>query len=148
MCRHTIGRGSWRTSYQRYRGYLPKKIGDHQVFLHFDNATKLIGKEIPKTIKEILMSLEIKINNVTEAGIGMTIPAYRNDVTRRSRTWLRNYFRVYGLTMWKLLKTERIDCFNRKGKTTKSKTGLGINSLHWVSWNAKQLVDTSKFLYT
>ena len=74
----------------------PKKIGDHQVFLHFDNATKLIGKEIPKeTIKEILMSLEIKINNVTEAGIGMTIPAYRNDVTREADV-IEELLRVYG----------------------------------------------------
>src|SRR5690606_18970534 len=56
----------------------PKKIEDHQVFLNFEKADRLIGEEIPKeTIKEILTSLEMKVNNVTETGIGMTIPAYR-----------------------------------------------------------------------
>ncbi|MDX1782652.1 MAG: phenylalanine--tRNA ligase subunit beta, partial [Aequorivita vladivostokensis] len=61
----------------------PKKIEDHQVFLTFDKANKLIGEELPKeTIKDILTSLEMKVSNVTETGIGMTIPAYRNDVTR------------------------------------------------------------------
>jgi phenylalanyl-tRNA synthetase beta chain len=74
----------------------PKKIKDHQVFLNFQNTTNLIGEEIPReTIKEILTSLEIKINNVTEAGLGMTIPAYRNDVTREADV-IEEILRVYG----------------------------------------------------
>ncbi len=74
----------------------PKKIEDQQVFLNFDNATKLIGEELPKeVIKEILMSLDIKINNVTESGIGMTIPAFRNDVTREADV-IEEILRVYG----------------------------------------------------
>ena len=74
----------------------PKKIEDHQVFLHFKNANKLIGEKIPQeTIKSILSSLEIKINNVTESGIGMTIPAYRNDV-RREVDVIEEILRVYG----------------------------------------------------
>jgi phenylalanyl-tRNA synthetase beta chain len=72
------------------------KIEDHQVFLSFENTTKLIGQEIPKeTIKDILSSLEIKINNVTESGLGMTIPAYRNDVTREADV-IEEILRVYG----------------------------------------------------
>ncbi|MDA9804044.1 phenylalanine--tRNA ligase subunit beta, partial [Flavobacteriaceae bacterium] len=74
----------------------PKKIKDHQVILNFQNTTKLIGEEIPReTIKEILTSLEIKINNVTESGLGMTIPAYRNDVTREADV-IEEILRVYG----------------------------------------------------
>lgn len=74
----------------------PKKIEDHQVFLHFAEAHKLIGEEIPReTIKSILTSLDIKINNVTESGIGMTIPAYRNDVTREVDV-IEEVLRVYG----------------------------------------------------
>ncbi|WP_298324462.1 phenylalanine--tRNA ligase subunit beta [uncultured Dokdonia sp.] len=74
----------------------PKKIEDQQVFLNFDNATKLIGEELPKeVIKGILMSLDIKINNVTESGIGMTIPAFRNDVTREADV-IEEILRVYG----------------------------------------------------
>ncbi len=74
----------------------PKKIEDHQVFLSYANANRLIGEKIPKEIiKEILTSLEIKINNTTETGIGMTIPAYRNDVTREADV-VEEILRVYG----------------------------------------------------
>lgn len=74
----------------------PKKIEDHQVVLNFENATRLIGQEIEReTIKSILTSLEIKVNNVTESGIGMTIPAYRNDVTREADV-IEEILRVYG----------------------------------------------------
>ncbi len=74
----------------------PKKIEDFQVFLSFDNATKLIGEELPReTIKSILSSLEIKVNNVTETGIGLTIPAYRNDVQREADV-IEEILRVYG----------------------------------------------------
>lgn len=74
----------------------PKKIEDKQVFLNFENAAKLIGEELPReTIKSILSSLDIKINNVTESGLGMTIPAYRNDVTREADV-IEEVLRVYG----------------------------------------------------
>ena len=74
----------------------PKKIEDHQVFLNFDKVSCLIGEELPReTIKSILTSLEIKINNVTESGIGMTIPAFRNDVTREVDV-IEEILRVYG----------------------------------------------------
>lgn len=74
----------------------PKKIEDHQVFLNFERANKLIGEEISKeTIKEILTSLEMKINNVTETGIGMSIPPYRHDVTRDVDV-IEEILRVYG----------------------------------------------------
>jgi phenylalanyl-tRNA synthetase beta chain len=74
----------------------PNKFEDHQVFLSFQNAKNLIGEEIPTdTIKSILMSLEIKINNVTESGLGLTIPAYRVDVQRESDV-IEEILRVYG----------------------------------------------------
>lgn len=74
----------------------PKKIEDNQVRFSFDNAKKLIGEEIPRDIiKRILTSLEIKVNNVTETGLGLTIPAYRNDVTREADV-IEEILRVYG----------------------------------------------------
>lgn len=74
----------------------PKKIEDFQVRLSFENAEKLIGEEIPRDIiKRILMSLDIKINNVTETGLGLTIPAYRNDVQREADV-IEEILRVYG----------------------------------------------------
>ncbi|MFM7895251.1 MAG: phenylalanine--tRNA ligase subunit beta, partial [Flavobacterium sp.] len=61
----------------------PKKIEDFSVFIHFNKVNKIIGEEIkPETIKKILASLDIKVNSITEAGLGLTIPSYRVDVTR------------------------------------------------------------------
>ena len=72
------------------------KIEDFQVRLSFDNAKNLIGEEIPRDIiKRILMSLEIKINNVTETGLGLTVPAFRNDVQREADI-IEEILRVYG----------------------------------------------------
>ena len=74
----------------------PNKIKDFEVRLSFENAEKLIGEEIPKeTIKVILTSLDIKVNNVTETGLGLTVPAYRNDVQRESDV-IEEILRVYG----------------------------------------------------
>jgi len=74
----------------------PNKIEDPQVFLSFDKTNKLIGQEIPKEkIKSILSALEIKVNNVTETGLGLTIPAYRNDVQREVDV-IEEILRVYG----------------------------------------------------
>lgn len=74
----------------------PKKVEDSQVFLSFENAAKLIGEKLPEdTIKSILSSLEIKVNSINESGIGLTIPAYRNDVQREADV-IEEILRVYG----------------------------------------------------
>lgn len=74
----------------------PNKIDDYQVRLSFENATQLIGEEIPReTIKRILTSLDIKVNNVTETGLGLTVPFYRNDVQREADV-IEEILRVYG----------------------------------------------------
>ena len=74
----------------------PNKIEDFQVFLSFETTTKLIGQEIPKeTIKSILTSLDIKVNSVTEGGLGLTIPSYRTDVQREADI-IEEILRVYG----------------------------------------------------
>ncbi|HIB37435.1 phenylalanine--tRNA ligase subunit beta [Mesonia sp.] len=74
----------------------PKKIEDFQVFLTFDRINSLIGQEIqPEIIKSILASLDIRVNNVTESGMGLTIPAYRVDVQREVDV-IEEILRVYG----------------------------------------------------
>ncbi|EAQ41328.1 phenylalanine--tRNA ligase subunit beta [Polaribacter sp. MED152] len=76
--------------------FYPVKLEDFQVFLSYDNAYRLIGQEIPKeTIKNILASLEIKINSETEGGLGLTIPSYRTDVQREADI-IEEILRVYG----------------------------------------------------
>ncbi|MBK0368721.1 phenylalanine--tRNA ligase subunit beta [Flavobacterium agrisoli] len=74
----------------------PKKVEDFSVFLNFKNVYKIIGQEIPKdTIKKILVSLDIKVNSVSEAGLGLTIPAFRVDVQREIDV-IEEILRVYG----------------------------------------------------
>ena len=74
----------------------PKKIEDFSVFLNFNKVAKIIGQEIPKDIiKKILVSLDIKINSVTDSGLGLTIPAYRVDVQREIDV-VEEILRVYG----------------------------------------------------
>lgn len=74
----------------------PKKKDDYQVFLTFEKVNKLIGEEIPRdTIKSILASLDIKVNNVSESGLGLTIPFYRVDVQREVDV-IEEVLRVYG----------------------------------------------------
>jgi phenylalanyl-tRNA synthetase beta chain len=73
-----------------------KKIEDFTVFLNFNNVSRIIGQELPKdTIKQILASLEIKINSVSDAGLGLIIPAYRVDVQREIDV-IEEILRVYG----------------------------------------------------
>ena len=74
----------------------PKKIEDFTVFLNFSKVAKIIGQELPKdTIKQILASLEIKVNSVSDAGLGLTIPSYRVDVQREIDV-IEEILRVYG----------------------------------------------------
>ncbi len=74
----------------------PDKIEDFQVHISYDKVYRLIGEEIPTdTIKNILASLDIKINNQTASGLGLTIPSYRVDVTREADI-VEEILRVYG----------------------------------------------------
>lgn len=74
----------------------PKKIEDFNVFLTFDKINKLIGEELKKeTIKNILASLDIKVNSITDSGLGLVIPSYRVDVQREVDV-IEEILRVYG----------------------------------------------------
>jgi phenylalanyl-tRNA synthetase beta chain len=74
----------------------PTKISDFQVFLSYEKMDRLIGAKIPREeVKNILASLDIKLNSVTEGGLGLTIPTYRVDVTREADV-IEEILRVYG----------------------------------------------------
>ncbi|SNR44572.1 phenylalanyl-tRNA synthetase beta subunit [Maribacter sedimenticola] len=74
----------------------PNKVTNFEVFLAFEKINKLIGQEIPQdTIKSILASLDIKVKNVTEAGMGLEVPSYRVDVQRQVDV-IEEILRVYG----------------------------------------------------
>jgi phenylalanyl-tRNA synthetase beta chain len=74
----------------------PKKIEDFSVFIHFQKMNRIIGEEIKlETIKKILASLDIKVNSISDAGLGLSIPSYRVDVTREIDV-IEEILRVYG----------------------------------------------------
>lgn len=74
----------------------PKKFEDHSVFLSFDTVNRVIGQEISKeTVKKILVSLDIKISNMSEKGLGLIIPVYRVDVEREIDV-IEEILRIYG----------------------------------------------------
>ena len=74
----------------------PEKLDDFEVLLNYSQVDKLIGQKIDhETIKQILTSLDIKINSITEAGLGLSIPYYRNDVQREADI-IEEILRVYG----------------------------------------------------
>ena len=71
-------------------------IDPAQIFLSFEKLEKTIGQKIDeKDLNVILNALEIKIINVSETGIGMTIPRYRVDVTRPADV-IEEILRVFG----------------------------------------------------
>jgi len=74
----------------------PQKFDDFEVLLNYDQIDRLIGQKIDhETIKEILTSLDIKINSITETRLGLSIPYYRNDVQREADV-IEEILRVYG----------------------------------------------------
>lgn len=74
----------------------PKKLEDFSVVLNFEKTAKIIGEELSKeTIKKILASLDIKINSVSDVGLGLIIPNYRVDV-QRDVDVIEEILRVYG----------------------------------------------------
>jgi len=80
----------------------PKKPEEKSILLNFNKTNKLIGQEIPREeIKSILTSLDFKINNITETGVGITVPFYRHDVTRECDV-IEEILRIFGYNEIKL----------------------------------------------
>jgi len=66
------------------------------VEINYSNIDRLIGKVIPKeTIKNILRSLEIVINEETSEGLSLSVPPFRVDVKREADI-IEEILRVYG----------------------------------------------------
>ncbi|MCB0442719.1 MAG: phenylalanine--tRNA ligase subunit beta, partial [Flavobacterium sp.] len=91
-----------------------KKIEDFTILLNFNKVNKIIGQEIPReTIKKILVSLDIKVNSVSDAGLGLTIPSYRVDVQREIDV-IEEILRVYGYNNIQFSKKLNATVFNSK----------------------------------
>jgi phenylalanyl-tRNA synthetase beta chain len=74
----------------------PEPFEDVKVAVKFANITRLIGKDLGKdTIKNILQSLEINIEEESESGLTVAIPPYRVDVQREADV-IEEILRIYG----------------------------------------------------
>ncbi len=74
----------------------PNPIQPHKISLQYKYLNTLIGNKIDKDIiKNILASLEIKINSETDQGLNLTVPEYRVDVTRPADL-VEEILRIYG----------------------------------------------------
>ncbi len=132
----------------------PKKIEDFQVFLTFDKIKRVIGEEIPKeVIKKILVSLDIKINNVTEAGLGLVIPSYRVDVQREIDV-IEEILRVYGYNNIKfsqklnatIANSSRTEEFKVQNIVANQLCSLGFNEMMANSLTKPEYVSLSSSL--
>ena len=74
----------------------PNTFPDFKIQLSFERIDRLIGESLPKQhIQDILQSLDIKIEQSTEAGLEVSVPPYRNDVQREVDV-IEEILRVYG----------------------------------------------------
>ena len=74
----------------------PKPFEDTQIILGFEKIEKTIGQKIEKeVVKNIISSLDIKINSITESNLGLSIPNYRNDVKREADV-IEEILRIFG----------------------------------------------------
>ncbi len=74
----------------------PQPVADFKVDVTYHNIKRLIGKDLGReTIKNILASLEIKIESETENGLSLLVPPYRVDVKREADV-IEELLRIYG----------------------------------------------------
>ena len=76
--------------------FYPKEKESVQLFLNYEKLDTILGHQIEKEkIKSILVSLDFRILNETESGLGLIAPLYRVDVTREIDV-VEEILRVYG----------------------------------------------------
>lgn len=74
----------------------PKPVEDFKVDVTYSNIARLIGEDLGnENIKNILTSLEIKIESETEKGLALLVPPYRVDVKREADV-IEEILRIYG----------------------------------------------------
>jgi len=97
--------------------------------------------------------LEIKVNNVTESGIGMTIPAYRNDVTREADV-IEEVLRVYGYNNINFTEklnasiatTQKVEDHKIQNKTANQLIALGFHEMLGNSLTSPKYISLSEDL--
>jgi phenylalanyl-tRNA synthetase beta chain len=74
----------------------PEPVEDFRVEISYAHVNRLIGNEIsPDTIRSILRSLEIEVEQSNEKGMVLRVPPYRVDVKREADI-VEEILRIYG----------------------------------------------------
>lgn len=74
----------------------PEPMGDFKVSLNYNYVNSLIGKDLSaEMIKDIVTSLDMKIEKEDENGIELSVPPYRVDVQRPCDV-VEDILRIYG----------------------------------------------------
>ena len=132
----------------------PKRIEDFQVVLNFAKTAKIIGQELSKeVIKKILVSLDIKVNSMSDAVLGLTVPAYRNDVCREIDV-IEEILRVYGYNNINFTKkihatvsnSPRTEDYKIQNIISSQLTGQGFNEMMANSLTTPDYVNLSEVL--
>lgn len=115
----------------------PTPVKDFEVAIKFANVDRLIGKKIGNDkIKNILLSLEMKIADETAEGLLLRVPPYRVDV-RREADVIEDILRIYGFNNIEvpskvnstLSYSEKPDDFNLKNKIADLLAANGFNEI-------------------
>lgn len=97
----------------------PNPLPDFEVYLKYDYVNALIGKDIPtETVKRIVTSLEMRIQEETAEGLKLQVPAYRVDVQRPCDV-VEDILRIYGYNNIEIPTTLK-SSLAVKGETDKS----------------------------
>lgn len=74
----------------------PNPMPHQKVEVKFANINRMIGQDIPQeTILSILSDLEIHVEKKVEGGLKLSVPTFKNDVTREADV-IEEILRVYG----------------------------------------------------
>ncbi|XCI75590.1 MAG: phenylalanine--tRNA ligase subunit beta [Flavobacteriales bacterium] len=74
----------------------PKPISHFEIILRYEKMNRILGEEIPpKTVKEILVLLEINILSEAKGLLKLSVPPYRVDVQREADI-IEEVLRIYG----------------------------------------------------
>ncbi|MCD8211031.1 MAG: phenylalanine--tRNA ligase subunit beta, partial [Prevotella sp.] len=120
------------------RDVYPEEIPNKKVSLKYDYLNSLIGKVIEKEkVKEILKSLEIRIENESVEALDLIVPAYRVDVERPCDV-VEDILRVYGynnieipsqLKSSLVIKTQEDKAHKKENLISEQLVGSGFNEI-------------------
>ena len=120
----------------------PKPVDDFEVDLQYAYADKLIGKSLPHSlIKDIILSLDMKILKESEEGLLLGVPPYRVDVQRPCDV-VEDILRIYGYNNVEI-PTSLKSALSIQGKADKSNRLQNLVSEQLVGEGFNEILNNS-----